>query len=201
MAQPRCWYAHGHWIQGHGCRVIPSLAFVHIPINATDTLQAQAGDRPNYQPGINDEVPVCQQSQGWCRDGRYDWDKPECRYGGHDELFMRALASTPGVMGLFYGHNHGNTWCYRWDTLLPGMAVEGNGINLCFGQRTGHGGYGNWIRGAREIVVTRDKLKDFSVDTYMCLESGATVGAVSLNATFNRDWYPATPNDETETQT
>ena len=174
-----------------GGRVIPSLAFVHIPIQATYMLQTKLGVDPQLQPGINDDVPVSQQSQGFCHDGRASYS---CSYGGRDVPFMQALVSTPGLMGLFYGHDHGNTWCYRWDTLLSGMSVKGNGINLCFGQHAGYGGYGDWVRGARQIVVTREKLKNFTVDTYLRLESGLAAGAVSLNATFGHDIYPETPN-------
>jgi len=73
------------------------------------------------------------------------------------------------------------------------MSIAGNGINLCFGQHSGYGGYGgygSWIRGARQVVVTREKLEDFAVDTYIRLESGATVGSVTLNSTVRRGSVP-----------
>jgi len=38
----------------HG-RTIPSLAFVHIPTNASQALQTEAGVDPHRQPGINDD--------------------------------------------------------------------------------------------------------------------------------------------------
>ncbi|PNY23217.1 Uncharacterized protein TCAP_06851 [Tolypocladium capitatum] len=177
-------------------RVMPSLAFVHIPINATLALQTEskAGVGAHHQPGINDDPPVAHQGAGWCSDGAVD---KACVYGGQDVRFMRALAAMPGIMGLFYGHDHGNTWCYKWDAQLAGMTVAGNGINLCYGQHSGYGGYGDWIRGAREIVVSQEKLKDLAVDTHIRLESGRVVGAVSLNSTFNEDAYPATPDEKT----
>ena len=81
------------------------------------------------------------------------------------------------------------------------MTVAGNGINMCFGQHSGYGGYGNWIRGSRQIVVTQTKLKDLVVDTYNRLESGAIVGAVSLNATYGQDTYDEVPNDQTSCAT
>ncbi|KAF5133097.1 putative inactive purple acid phosphatase 16 [Metarhizium anisopliae] len=190
------------WFQGTNAefvqragRVIPSLAFVHIPPNATS--HAQRRIHPNRNPGIDLEQ-VSQQSQGWCANGTQDWDNPRCRYGGFDVPFMKALATTPGLMGLFYGHDHANTWCYRWDGEVPGTGIVARGINLCYGQHTGYGGYGDFIRGGREIVLDEGRLKRFEVDTYMRLEDGRTVGAVSLNATFNQDWYPATPNDQTK---
>jgi hypothetical protein len=77
------------------------------------------------------------------------------------------------------------------------MDLEGNGIHLCYGQRSGYGGYGDWIRGAREIVVTEEMLEKLEVETYIRLETGDVVGQVMLNSTFNDDWYPATPNTMT----
>ncbi|KAM5349367.1 hypothetical protein ACJ41O_005872 [Fusarium nematophilum] len=176
-------------------RVIPSLAFVHIPINATEALQMQLGVDEHHQPGNNYDPPMPQQGEGWCKNGTRDEDN--CPYGGQDVPFMQALVTIPGIMGLFYGHDHGNAWCYRWDEQLDGMDVKGNGIHLCFGQKSGYGSYGDWMKGAREIVVTQDKLKDGVVDTHIRLESGDVVGAVTLNSTYNEDWYPAVPDIKT----
>ena len=100
-------------------------------------------------------------------------------------------------MAVFSGHDHGDTWCYRWDQLLPGMTVAGNGINLCFGQHSGYGGYGNWIREARQVLVAESQLRDHVVDTWIRLEDGSVVGSVSLNSTYNEDYYPSTPDDMT----
>ena len=176
--------------QFHGA-AIPSMAFVHIPTNASLTLQTMSGVDPNREPGINDDIPLSQQGQGWCADGRNDGS---CVYGGQDVPFMQALASTPGMMALFSAHDHGNTWCYKWDGVLPGMTVNGNGLNLCFGQHSGYGGYGTWMRGSRQVLVSEDMLRDGGVDTWIRLEDADVVGAVSLNETYGRDVYPATPN-------
>lgn len=176
-------------------KVIPSLAFVHIPIQATLRLEQQHGVDSRRQPGINEETVVPQMAAGWCDDSKTASGK--CTYGGQDEPFMEALVSTPGLMSLFYGHDHGNSWCYRWDSKLRGLDIEGNGLNLCYGQHTGYGGYGNWIRGSRQVIVTQDNLKDFVVDTHILLESGDVVGAVTLNSTFGEDEYPRTPNTQT----
>ncbi|GAB1318196.1 Inactive purple acid phosphatase 16 [Madurella fahalii] len=174
-------------------RVIPSLAFAHIPTKASLALQ-KIGVDPHRQPGINDDRPVSQQGQGWCANGT---NHEGCSYGEQDVPFMQAITTTPGLMALFSGHDHGDTWCYQWNGVLPGMTISGNGVNLCFGQHSGYGGYGNWIRGARQVVVTLEKLADLAIDTYIRLESGATVGAVTLNETYGRDLYPETPNDKT----
>ncbi|KAK1753571.1 Metallo-dependent phosphatase-like protein [Echria macrotheca] len=174
-------------------RAIPALAFVHIPTNASLAFQGVGVDK-HRQPGIDDDRPVAQQGQGWCADGRNDGS---CEYGGQDVAFMAAVASTPGLLAVFSGHDHGNTWCYKWDRQLPGMSIAGTGVNLCFGQHSGYGGYGNWIRGARQVVASVQKLAGSVVDTYVRLESGDVVGAVCLNATFGKDRYPATKNDKT----
>ncbi|KAH7316692.1 Metallo-dependent phosphatase-like protein [Stachybotrys elegans] len=176
----------------HGS-IIPSLAFVHIPAKASRALQI-LGIHPNYQPGINDDTVSGHQAAGWCPDGQTD---AGCSYGGQDTAFMKAITTTAGLMALFSGHHHGATWCYKWSGTAPGMVVAGNGINLCFGQHSGYGGYGTWVRGAREVVVTREMLKNLEIDTYIRLETGGVVGSVSLNSSYNNDWYPATPNDHT----
>lgn len=179
-------------------RTIPSLAFVHIPTNASLALQqdGQGGIDPNHQPGVNDDSPLAQQGQGWCPDGR---DDGTCEYGAQDVPFMHALATTPGLIALFSGHDHGDSWCSKWDRLVPGMTVAGNGVNLCFGGHSGYGGYGNWIRGARQVRLSRKKL--WEAETWIRRESGSAVGKVTLNTTYGKDWYPAVPNDRTSCPT
>ncbi|GAP93186.1 putative calcineurin-like phosphoesterase [Rosellinia necatrix] len=170
-------------------KVIPSLGFVHIPPFASWALQ-QAGVDPNLQPGINDDVPLAPQAQGWCRDGRNDGT---CTYGGQDTAFMQAISHTEGLMALFSGHDHGDTWCDKWDRLLPDMDVTpANNITLCFGQHTGYGGYGNWERGSRQVRISKEGLANLETDTWIRLESGKEVGRVSLNSTFGQDHYPKT---------
>lgn len=183
--------------QRHG-KTIPSLAFVHIPTNASLALQTEAGVDSNRQPGVNDDYPLAQQAQGWCADGSND---ASCQYGGQDIPFMQAVTSTPGLMALFSGHDHGDTWCYKWDDQVPNLPVQGNGVNLCFGQHSGYGGYGTWTRGSRQVLVTEAMLEDLAVDTWIRLETGDVVGSVSLNATYGRDEYPATPDTHTSCPT
>ncbi|EFX05110.1 hypothetical protein CMQ_5372 [Grosmannia clavigera kw1407] len=114
------------------------------------------------------------------------------------------LVDNAGLVALFSGHDHGDTWCYLWDETLPTMDFPGNGLNLCFGQHSGHGGYGSWIRGARQVRVSETALRDAArsyvrpaVDTWIRLESGDVVGSVSLNSTYGTDVYPSTPNTHT----
>lgn len=211
--------------QQHRAAPIPSLAFVHIPTNASLALQTQkkgssgGGVHPHYQPGINDDVPLAQQAQGWCADGTDGGGGggAACSYGAQDVPFMRAIASTPGLAAVFSGHDHGDTWCYRWDGrgvvpgVVPVMPENGSssGVDLCFGQHSGYGGYGTWTRGARQVRVSEAQLREYyrkekedgakvEVDTWIRLErGGGVVGAVTLNATYGRDYYPATPDTHT----
>ncbi|KAK0274301.1 hypothetical protein LTR35_011810 [Friedmanniomyces endolithicus] len=178
----------------------PSLAFVHIPTNASQAAQmSPSGIDPRRQPGINDDAAnLAQQAQGWCADGS---NGPECVYGGQDVPFMRALAATKGLMAVFSGHDHGDTWCYRWDGVLPGMEVRGSGVNLCFGQHSGYGGYGNWVRGSTQVLVDQRKLGGGEVETWIRLESGEVVGRVELNATYGVDLYAETPDTMTHCPT
>ncbi|KAL4879845.1 Metallo-dependent phosphatase-like protein [Aspergillus karnatakaensis] len=175
----------------HG-KEIPSLAFVHIPINASLAAQVIDGIDANTEPGINDDYPLAQQAQGWCEDGT---NSNECSYGGQDTPFMKALVEIPGVLGVFSGHDHGATWCYKWSNQIPGMDFSGEGLNICFGQHSGYGGYGTWVRGSRQLLISEEALGRGELDTWIRLETGATVGSVSLNSTYGEDVYPATPND------
>ncbi|KAL5450294.1 hypothetical protein PMIN07_001290 [Paraphaeosphaeria minitans] len=179
-------------------KTFPSLVFVHIPTDASLAFQ-QTGVHPHYEPGINDDVPLAPQAQGWCSDS--ETNDGSCEYGGQDVPFMQAISSVPGIIAVFSGHGHGDTWCYKWDSQLPNMTVAGNGVNLCFGQHSGYGGYGSWERGARQVSISRSQLDAFEADTWIRLESGNVVGAVTLNATYGNDWYPQTNNTRTSCPT
>ncbi|KAL4868461.1 hypothetical protein BDV12DRAFT_209261 [Aspergillus spectabilis] len=175
-------------------KTIPSLAFVHIPTNASLAAQVIDGIDANTEPGINDDYPLAQQAQGWCEDGT---KSNNCSYGGQDVPFMKALVETPGVLGVFSGHDHGATWCYKWNDQIDGMDFSGEGLNICFGQHSGYGGYGTWIRGSRQLLISEEALGRGELDTWIRLESGDVVGEVSLNSTYGEDIYPTTPNDKT----
>lgn len=113
--------------------------------------------------------------------------------------FMQAVATTPGLLALFSGHDHGNSWCYKWDGKLPGMTVDGRGLNICFGQRSGYGGYGDWSRGARQIFVTEAMLEHEELDTWVRLENRDIVASVTLNSTCGQDRYPVVVSKERHT--
>lgn len=67
---------------------IPSIAFVHIPVEAMLDFQEGGVDK-HLQPGINDDIPLSAQ-------GGED--------RGRDRVFMEALVGTKGLMGVFSGH-------------------------------------------------------------------------------------------------
>lgn len=113
-------------------------------------------------------------------------------YDGQDVPFMQALLDTENLLGVFSGHDHGNDWCFPWNGTLTGMTLAGNGLDLCFGRHTGYGGYGSWTRGSRQVQVSLDTLGS-AIETWTRLEDGNVTGAVTLNATFGTDAYPAVP--------
>lgn len=71
--------------------------------------------------------------------------------------------------------------------------------DLCFGQHTGYGGYGNWVRGGRQVLLREADLveDDDSIATWIRLETGDVVGSVQLNSTYGQDVYPVTPDTRT----
>lgn len=170
-------------------RHVPSLVFVHIPIAAMLAFQNH-GVEGHRAPGINDDVPVAQQGQGWGPGDVPSGDSDA--YVGQDIPFMSELLDTPGLLAVFSGHDHGNDWCGRWKGKLPGLDLEGNGLVLCFGRHSGYGGYGNWARGARQVklALPESARGQMQIETWVRLEDGNVSGRVMLNETFGRDKYP-----------
>lgn len=159
-----------------------------------------SGVNANKEPGINDDNPLAPQG---VTDGVYT---------GGDIPFMSALLDTPKLMAVFSGHDHGDDWCvcrvpllnfrlgvatdsqlrcrcYKWDSQLPGMNLTGKSVHLCFGRHTGYGGYGNWMRGSRQILLNEKHLET-KTETWIRLEDGSVSGRVTLNATYGQDEYP-----------
>lgn len=153
---------------------IPSLAFVHIPIFAMSAFQKTGVDK-NFHPGINDDDPLSPQSM---KTGVYT---------AEDVPFMKSLVDV-GVKAVFSGHDHGDDWCFKWDSLLDNMTVAGNGTFACFGRHTGYGGYGTWTRGSRQILLHENTLHE-EIATWVRLEDRTISGAVMLNQTYGSDTY------------
>ncbi|KAJ5494680.1 hypothetical protein N7463_010767 [Penicillium fimorum] len=156
-------------------KAIPSLAFVHIPVHAMRAFQ-KSGVSPINEPGINGERV---QEQG------YDADSG---YHSQDFPFISALLNTTGMAATFSGHDHDNDWCFKWDGKLSGLNVTGNGMNMCYGRHTGYGGYGDWARGGRQILLDQRSLGD-DIQTWIRIEDGSISGDVHLNATYGHDRY------------
>ena len=76
------------------------------------------------------------------------------------------------------------------------MTVKGSGVDLCFGRHTGYGGYGNWMRGGRQILLNLATLGK-STETWVRLEDGSESGRVALNSTYGTDSYPEVADVDT----
>ncbi|KAF1851497.1 Metallo-dependent phosphatase [Cucurbitaria berberidis CBS 394.84] len=164
-------------------RVVPSLAFVHIPVHAARAFQKDGGRTGATEPGLDEELIGHQ--------GDVCDNNDNCNYNGADTPFMKALIETEGLMAVFSGHDHGVDWCMKWSKSLPyNDPTKGNGLNLCFNRHSGYGGYTDWKRGARQIVIEQDKLGKNELETWIRLEDGDVSGHVMLNATYGVDHYP-----------
>ncbi|KAK0650993.1 hypothetical protein QBC41DRAFT_388495, partial [Cercophora samala] len=167
----------------NGGREVPGLGFVHIPTGAFWEAQQRGIDK-RKQPGLDVDQPVNRQGEGWCEDG-----SEGCEYGGQDRGFMEAVVEE-GLLGLFVGHDHGDTWCSDYEKGERRMY-------LCFGQHTGYGGYGNWIRGSRQVRVSIEGLRLREMETWVRLENGKVVGRVRLNDSYGRDEYEIVEDERT----
>lgn len=170
-------------------KTIPSIAFVHIPVDAFYAVQQGPGIDSKRHPGFNNAFERSQ-AAGFCSDGARNGT---CAWGGQDIPFMQSLVETPGLMGVFSAHHHANSWCYKWTAEgLPNYPVQPgpDGLNLCYGQRSGFGGAGDAVRGARQLLLHQDKISNGELETWIRLETGEVVGEISLNDTYGQDLYP-----------
>ncbi|KAF3002684.1 hypothetical protein E8E13_009861 [Curvularia kusanoi] len=168
-------------IQQQQGRVVPSLAFVHIPLFITRAIQFERD--PATAPGLTNGELIDHEGNLCDKDGK-------CKYKALDVSFLLALDGTKGLMAVFSGHNHGIDWCAKWSHDLPHNSRDTGSLNFCSNRRTGYGGYGDFIRGGRQIVVDEGRIDDKIVDTWVRLEDGRISGQVTLNSTFGKDRYP-----------
>lgn len=159
-------------------RVIPSLAFVHIPVEIISRFQSQDGGiDPSTEPGINDDSPAAAQSLD------------RGRLTGEGTPFVRALIETKGLMAVFSGHDHGNDWCHRWASSQVVSDIRGSDITFCFGGHTGYGGYGKWLRGSRTVLLSEGKLgREF--ETWMRKEDRSISGKITVDGKYGVQRYP-----------
>ncbi|KAF3343780.1 hypothetical protein VdG2_07838 [Verticillium dahliae VDG2] len=166
--------AHNELREKYDNRVIPSIAFVHIPPHIFSQAQ-EAGVHVDLFPGLNDDMPLAFQGNE-----------------GEDAAFVNALLQTEGLHSVHVGHDHGDSWCSTW----PGKDATSKAPFLCFAKHTGYGGYGTWNRGARILHLTISKAEGENqggklfVDTWVGMENGNVVTQVSLNETYGVDRYP-----------
>ena len=151
------------------------LAFVDLQDQTSPDVSG-----PNY-PGLNADVPLAQQ-------GYSDT-------GSEANPFMQALLDTFGLHSVYSGHDHGDSWCGRWpNSTLPSYGVGGGSSQmrpfLCFCKHSGYGGYGVWNRGVRQIRLSFDQSGELTVDTWVRMQGGTIVTAVTLNETYGEDVYP-----------
>ena len=172
--------------------LLPSLLFVHIPMQAFLDLQmSTANVSGSHYPGMNaDEV---------ARQGDGAVNETCCDYTGQDIPFMRVLLEMEGLHSIYAGHDHGDAWCGLWPeetrpsspSLNQGPNFASNGRPfLCFCKHSGFGGYGKWNRGARIIDMTLEG-GGVRVDSWVRMQWGAqdVVTSVGLNNTYGRDVY------------
>jgi len=59
---------------------------------------------------------------------------------------------------------------------------------MCYGRHTGYGGYGDWARGGRQILLDQ-QLLETDIWSWVRMEDGSISGNVHLNATYGQDRY------------
>lgn len=173
------WFRSAHANAKKRWGVLPSLAFVHIPMRAFFDLQqsTSANVSGTHFPGLNADVPLAQQGVD----------------GSESIPFMQALLDMPGLHSVYSGHDHGDSWCGRWpESTLPGRFASRP--FLCFCKHSGYGGYGSWNRGVRMIELSFKRSSgrrvDMTVETWVRMAQGGVITQISLNQTYGYDSYP-----------
>lgn len=78
--------------------------------------------------------------------------------------------------------------CFKWNGSIVDQNLTGNGLNMCYGRHTGYGGYGDALRGGRQILLNQEAMEK-EIETWIRLEDNTTWAAVTLNATYGQDQY------------
>ncbi|KAL9054547.1 MAG: hypothetical protein Q9162_004103 [Coniocarpon cinnabarinum] len=184
---------HHALLQRHG--VLPSLLFVHIPVQAFSDMRRELKDSKSnpYYPGMNAE-DVNQQGTGAV-------GKNCCKYEGQDIPFMQTLLEMEGLHSIYSSHNHGDAWCGVWpNSTIPSSPsltrskqyASNRRPFLCFTKHSGFGGYGHWNRGSRQIQLSFGE-HGMTVKTWVRMQWGGdhepVVTSVTLNETYGKDVY------------
>lgn len=125
-------WVHGvqlKWLMGFA--PMPSLAFMHIPPEGFGSVFSTPSDC--FGPSPLEKSSSCPGSHG----------------------LLQTLSSI-GTIGVFVGHDHGNTGCCRSKSML-----------LCYGKHSGFGGYdfNESERGARVIDIQMHNHADIRIET------------------------------------
>lgn len=157
------WFQREHARQQARSGVVPEIAVWHIPTHTYKELQATLD--PLKCPGLNDDVPLVGQGEN---DSAFN-------YTGQDLPFIQALQETKTIRAGFVGHDHGNAWCCKWGHM-----------DLCFNKHSGYGGYGDWKRGARILLLKEDDLVN-GTRSWIRMEDHTIASAVSLDEAYGTD--------------
>jgi hypothetical protein len=101
-------------------------------------------------------------------------------------MIMRTTGTTRTQKTLIYYSNLYR--CFKWNGTIADQNLTGNGIHMCYGRHTGYGGYGDALRGGRQILLDQTSMKK-EIETWIRLEDGTTSAAVTLNSTYGQDQY------------
>lgn len=77
-----------------------------------------------------------------------------------------------GLLAVVAGHDHGNDWCGRADSVGP--------FTFCFARHTGYGGYGTWARGSRVFEFETSKGKLDKLRTWIRMEDHSAANTTTL---------------------
>lgn len=101
----------------------PTLVFKHLFTNSSQAIQTQLGINAHKEPSINDDYGLAQQ-EDFCA-GRMSHSR---------RRWLRRM-----VIGLFSAHDHGDTWCYKWDTRSKKTASISVSVNTARMEAMGAG--------------------------------------------------------------
>ncbi|KAI8813936.1 Metallo-dependent phosphatase-like protein [Cladochytrium replicatum] len=131
---------------------IPYLVFTHVP---TSEFQIVQNDVKSFIPprclGLKDEPYLSTQIK--------------------DEGFWPTVHEMKNVVSIYSGHDHGMDLKYSCCPTKDPNSTRS--IQLCFARHTGYGGYGEWDRGTRVIVMSETDL--WRRMTYVRMENGSII--------------------------
>ena len=91
----------------------------------------------------------------------------------YDPGIVNAMSESARVYFLAAAHDHGNDYCCPYTQWMQ----------VCFGRRTGYGGYGTWDRGARvyELELKDPTLGELDWKSYVFMENGSIRDEITMD--------------------